>query len=84
MTTPGRNEPQTLKDAHHVAAATRPQPGASLAAWLKWRRDNAKMYRVVSDMDRFHHHELRYWVAHEDGEAEALAARIVEERAERT
>ncbi|WP_410583698.1 AMED_5909 family protein [Amycolatopsis sp. lyj-108] len=76
MTTPGRNEPQTLKDAHHVAAATRPLPGASLVTWLKWRRANAKMYHALSDVDRFHHHEIRYWVSHEDNEAEALAEKI--------
>ncbi|UUV35784.1 hypothetical protein NQK81_20845 [Amycolatopsis roodepoortensis] len=82
MTTPGRNEPQTLKDAHDVAAATRPLPGASLTTWLKWRQANAKMYRAVSDVDRFHHHEIRYWVAHEDGKAEELAARIRAEKSD--
>ncbi|MGY6656669.1 AMED_5909 family protein [Amycolatopsis sp. TRM77291] len=82
MTTPGRNEPQTLKDAHDVAAATRPLPGASLSTWLKWRQANAKMYRAVSDVDRFHHHEIRYWVAHEDGKAEELAARIRAEKSD--
>ncbi|UMP03309.1 AMED_5909 family protein [Amycolatopsis sp. EV170708-02-1] len=79
---PGRNEPQTLKDAHHVAASTRPLPGSNLATWLKWRQANAKMYRAVSDVDRFHHHEIRYWVAHEEDKAEELAARIAKEKAE--
>ncbi|RSM81391.1 hypothetical protein DL991_07580 [Amycolatopsis sp. WAC 01375] len=67
-----------MKDAHHVAATTRPLPGANLATWLKWRRANAKMYHVLSDVDRFHHHEIRYWASREDNEAEALAAKISE------
>ncbi|MFJ8910842.1 AMED_5909 family protein [Amycolatopsis sp. NPDC102389] len=60
MTTPDRNEPQTLRDAHAVAAARRPKPGSNRETWLKFHQANARMYCMVSDVDRGHHHELRY------------------------
>ncbi|MBE1576262.1 AMED_5909 family protein [Amycolatopsis roodepoortensis] len=74
--------PQTLKDAHAVAASTRPLPGANQATWLKWHKTNARMYREVSDIDRWHHHELRYWVNYEENKAEELAAQIQARKAE--
>ncbi|WP_083920525.1 AMED_5909 family protein [Amycolatopsis decaplanina] len=76
MTTPGGNEPQTLRDAHAVASARRPKPGANLTAWLKFHQANARMYQAVSDVDRWHHHELKYWVGYELGKAEEVAAQI--------
>lgn len=82
MATPGRNEPQTLKDAHAVAAASRPLLGANLSVWLKWHQANARMYREVSDVDRGHHHELRYWVGYEERKAEEVAAEIQKRRVE--
>ena len=82
MTAPGRNEPQTLKDAHAVAASSRPMPEANLSAWLRWHQANARMYRDVSDVDRGHHHELRYWVSYEDRKAEEVAAEIQKRKSE--
>ncbi|EMD23625.1 hypothetical protein C791_7056 [Amycolatopsis azurea DSM 43854] len=34
------------------------------------------MYRAVSDVDRWHHHELRYWVGYEERKAEEVAEQI--------
>ncbi|MGY6655119.1 AMED_5909 family protein [Amycolatopsis sp. TRM77291] len=34
------------------------------------------MYREVSEVDRWHHHELRYWVGFEEPKAEEIAALI--------
>ncbi|MFI0802135.1 AMED_5909 family protein [Amycolatopsis lurida] len=34
------------------------------------------MYREVSEVDRSHHHELRYWAGFKERKAEELAARI--------
>ncbi|MEU3765692.1 AMED_5909 family protein [Amycolatopsis keratiniphila] len=82
MTTPGRNEPQTLQDAHLVASARRPKPGSNLEAWLKFHQANARMYREVSDVDRAHHHELRYWVGYEERKAEEVAAQIQKNKTE--
>ncbi|WP_340686487.1 AMED_5909 family protein [Amycolatopsis coloradensis] len=82
MTTPGRNEPQTLKDAHLVASARRPKPGSNLTTWLKFHQANARMYREVSDVDRAHHHELRYWVGYEERKAEEVAAQIQKNKSE--
>ncbi|WP_233620361.1 AMED_5909 family protein [Amycolatopsis sp. WAC 01416] len=78
MTAPGENEPQTLKDAHAVASARRPKPGSNLETWLKFHQANARMYRAVSDVDRGHHHELRYWVGYEERKAEEVAAQIAD------
>ncbi|MFJ4101687.1 AMED_5909 family protein [Amycolatopsis japonica] len=35
----------------------------------------------MSEMDRWHHHELRYWVGFEERKAEEIAARIATARA---
>jgi len=40
------------------------------------------MYREVSDVDRGHHHELRYWVGYEERKAEEVAAEIQKRRVE--
>lgn len=76
------NGPQTLRDAHAVASSSRPLPGSNLATWLKWHKSNARMYREVSDVDRWHHHELRYWVGYEEDKAEEIAAQIQARKAE--
>ncbi|OOC02043.1 AMED_5909 family protein [Amycolatopsis azurea] len=70
------NEPQTLRDAHSVATARRPRPGAEVSEWLRFHQANARMYREVSEVDRWHHHELKYWVGFEERKAEELAARM--------
>ena len=72
----GEQRPQTLRDAHAVAAARRPQAEAGMSEWLSFHQANARMYREVSDVDRGHHHELRYWVGYEERKAEEIAARI--------
>ncbi|ANN20515.1 hypothetical protein SD37_36295 [Amycolatopsis orientalis] len=82
MTTPGRNEPQTLADAHAVASARRPKPGSNLATWLKFHKENARMYQAVSDVDRAHHHELKYWVGYEERKANEVAAQIQKEKSQ--
>ncbi|AIG78937.1 Hypothetical protein AJAP_30575 [Amycolatopsis japonica] len=71
-----KTEPQTLRDAHTDAASRRPRPEADASEWLTFHRANARMYREVSEVDRWHHHELRYWVGFEERKAEELAARI--------
>ncbi|MFI9450481.1 AMED_5909 family protein [Amycolatopsis sp. NPDC052450] len=71
-----KNEPQTLRDAHAVATARRPRPEADMSEWLTFHRANARMYRAVSEVDRGHHHELKYWVGFEERKAEEMAARI--------
>ncbi|MFK0250987.1 AMED_5909 family protein [Amycolatopsis azurea] len=70
------NEPQTLRDAHAVATARRPRPEAEVSEWLRFHQANARMYREVSEVDRWHHHELKYWVGFEERKAEELAARM--------
>ncbi len=82
MPTPGRTEPQTLRDAHDAATARRPLPGSNLSAWLAFHRANARMYREVSDVDRGHHHELRYWAGYEERKAEEVAAQIQKEKSQ--
>jgi hypothetical protein len=82
MTTPRRNEPQTLRDAHEVASSRRPPPGSNLSTWLTWHQANARMYRYVSDVDRGHHHELRYWADYEERKAEEVAAQIQKEKSQ--
>ncbi len=77
-----QNEPQTLKDAHAVAASRRPTPDANLSAWLVFHRSNARMYREVSDVDRWHHHELRYWAGYEERKAEEVSAQIQKQKAQ--
>jgi len=57
-------------------------PGANLSAWLRWHQANARMYRDVSDVDRGHHHELRYWVGYEDRKAEEVATEIQKRKSE--
>ncbi|RSN56398.1 hypothetical protein DMH01_31970 [Amycolatopsis sp. WAC 04182] len=71
-----KNEPQTLRDAHADAIARRPRLEADMSEWLRFHRANARMYREVSEVDRWHHHELRYWVGFEERKAEEMAARI--------
>ncbi|WP_410604024.1 AMED_5909 family protein [Amycolatopsis sp. lyj-90] len=70
------NQPQTLRDAHAVATSRRPRPDAGMSDWLKFHQVNARMYREVSEVDRWHHHELKYWVGYEERKAEEIAARI--------
>ncbi|WP_409497149.1 AMED_5909 family protein [Amycolatopsis sp. cmx-11-12] len=67
------NEPQTLRDAHAVATARRPRAEADRSEWVRFHRANARMYREVSDVDRGHHHELKYWVGYEERKAEEVA-----------
>jgi hypothetical protein len=82
MTTPGLNEPRTLNDAHAVVSARRPKHDSNLSTWLKFHQANARMYRAVSDVDRGHHHELRYWVGYEERKAEEVAAQIQKEKSQ--
>ncbi|MEV7550643.1 AMED_5909 family protein [Amycolatopsis sp. NPDC089917] len=76
MTPPGRNEPQTLQEAHALATARRPKPGSNLETWLKFHQANARTYQAASDVDRWHHHELKYWVGYEERKAKEVAAQI--------
>jgi antirestriction protein ArdC len=68
--------PMTLSQAHEDAARRRPERDASLTAWQRFHRENMEMYRVVSDVDRFHHHEALYWVGHELRLADVVAEMI--------
>lgn len=82
MTSPDQREPQTLQEAHTLVSARRPKPGAKLEAWLKFHQANARMYRAASDVDRWHHHELKYWVDYEERKAEEVTAQIQKRKSE--
>ncbi len=40
------------------------------------------MYQAVSDVDRAHHHELKYWVSYEERKAKEVAAKIQKEKSQ--
>ncbi len=40
------------------------------------------MYQAVSDVDRAHHHELKYWVGYEERKAKEVAAQIQKEKSQ--
>ncbi|WP_026467492.1 AMED_5909 family protein [Amycolatopsis alba] len=67
------DEPQTLRDAHAAATARRPRSVAGMSEWLKFHQANARMY---SEVDRWHHHELKDRVGFEERKAEEVAAQI--------
>jgi hypothetical protein len=54
-----------LREAHEVAMARRPAPDANPATWLTFHLANARMYEVIADVDRFHHHSALYWADYE-------------------
>ena len=49
--------PQTLADAQHVVASSRPRQKAPLSEWLAHHQRAAAWYAEVADIDRGHHHE---------------------------
>jgi hypothetical protein len=49
--------PQTLADAHHVVASSRPRQKAPLSEWLAYHQRAAAWYAEVAEIDRGHHHE---------------------------
>jgi len=82
MTALGRNEPQTLQEAHALVSARRPKREANLETWLKFHQANARMYQTASDVDRWHHHELKYWVGYEERKAKEVAAQSQKEKSQ--
>ncbi|MFF4594967.1 AMED_5909 family protein [Amycolatopsis sp. NPDC001319] len=76
-------EPTTLLEAHDVANARRPAPGANASAWLAFHQANARMYRAVAGVDRWHHHEANYWAGFEERQATAVSERMQEDKTER-
>jgi len=49
--------PQTLADAQHVVASSRPRQKAPLSEWLAYHQRAAAWYAQVAEIDRGHHHE---------------------------
>jgi hypothetical protein len=49
--------PQTLADAQHVVASSRPRQKAPLSEWLAYHQHAAAYYAEVAEIDRGHHHE---------------------------
>jgi hypothetical protein len=64
--------PQTLFHAHDDVMKRRPSPNATLVVQRKFHQDNKRLYEMVSDIDRAHHHEILYWVAYERQKVEEL------------
>ncbi len=54
----------------------RPREDAPLSVWLEYRQRSAALYAEVADIDRFHHHEARYWAEMEQETAKNVAAQI--------
>ncbi|MEV4600463.1 AMED_5909 family protein [Amycolatopsis sp. NPDC049253] len=73
-------EPMTLQAAHNAAIERRPPSNANLTAWVAFHQSNARMYRAVADIDRWHHHEAMYWVGYEERKAGEVSARIQAEK----
>ncbi|HUR04457.1 MAG TPA: AMED_5909 family protein [Nonomuraea sp.] len=69
-------EPRTLRAAHDVVTSRRPKPDANLSVWLVFHQSNARMYEVISDVDRGHHHEALYWADYERRKAAEVSAKI--------
>ncbi|RSN10112.1 hypothetical protein DMC63_31420 [Streptomyces sp. WAC 05977] len=82
MTSSDQREPQTLQEAHALVSARRPKREASLETWLKFHQANARAYQAASDVDRWHHHELKYWVGYEERKAEEVAAQIQKKKSQ--
>jgi hypothetical protein len=49
--------PQTLADAQHLVASSRPRQKAQLSEWLAYHQRAAAYYAEVAEIDRGHHHE---------------------------
>ncbi|MFI5607566.1 AMED_5909 family protein [Amycolatopsis sp. NPDC051903] len=75
-------EPQTLRAAHDAVSERRPVPTANLLTWLAFHQSNARMYRAVADVDRWHHHEAMYWVGYEERKAGEMSARLQAEKSQ--
>lgn len=71
----GEQRPETLRDAHAVVATRRPRAEVEMSDWLRFHQANARMYQEVSDVDRGHHPELRYWVSYEERKADPVQSR---------
>jgi hypothetical protein len=42
----------------------------------KFHQDNKRLYEVLADIDRAHHHEILYWVDYERRKVETLTEQI--------
>ncbi|MFI5561817.1 AMED_5909 family protein [Amycolatopsis japonica] len=49
---------------------------------LKFHQANARTYQAASDVDRWHHNELKYWVGYEEQKAREVAAQIQKEKSQ--
>ncbi|MFF4597106.1 AMED_5909 family protein [Amycolatopsis sp. NPDC001319] len=81
MTT--KTDPKTLRAAHDAVTGRRPDRNANLLAWLAFHQSNARMYRDVADIDRWHHHEALYWADYENRKAGEVSARLQAEKSQR-
>ncbi|HEU0089241.1 MAG TPA: AMED_5909 family protein [Pseudonocardiaceae bacterium] len=81
-TTKPERKPRTLKEAHELLMRLRPREDASLEAWLRYRQRSAALYAEIADIDRFHHHEARYWAELEQETAKKIAAQISAEKSQ--
>ncbi len=73
-------EPETLREAHEVVMDRRPANNANPSVWLAFRLGNARLYRVIADVDRGHHHEALYWAGYEERQAGEISAEFQAER----
>ena len=76
-------EPTMLHEAHDLAGARRPPKDANLSAWLAFHQGNARMYRAVAGLDRWHHHESMYWAGYEERQAATVSDRMQGDKTER-
>jgi hypothetical protein len=73
-------EPETLQAAHDDASRRRPKSDANPSVWLAFHLANARMYRAVAGVDRWHHHEATYWAGYEERKADEFSAQLQEKR----
>ncbi|MFD9893808.1 AMED_5909 family protein [Amycolatopsis sp. NPDC059027] len=78
MTT--ETEPQTLIAAHEVVQRRRPASDAKLSSWLAFHQGNERIYKMVADVDRGHHHEALYWADYERRKAGEVSAWLQSQR----
>ena len=70
--------PKTLQQAHDFLMRTMPRRHEPPQVWLEFRRNAAKIYFEIAEIDRFHHHEALYWANWEEAKAAECAALIAE------
>jgi hypothetical protein len=67
---------KTLWEAHQALSKLRPSKDAASSTWLTYYQRSAAVYAEVSEIDRGHHHEARYWSARERSKADDIARQL--------